>query len=45
MLVVMCEQMLKSIEHTEALSDRPATVLDTTKVIHVLKLLACHNSG
>ena len=29
----------------QALSDRPAIIADTTNVIHVLKLLACHNSG
>ena len=54
MFVVMREQTWKFIETTakhlsrlteQALSDCPATFVDTTNVIHALKLLACHNSG
>ena len=53
MFVVLHEKKRKFIDHSEglsglteqALSDCPATFVDTTNVIHTLKLLACHNSG
>ena len=55
MFVVMHEQTQKSMDHSEVAqwtnrtsSVRPpsySTFVDTTNVIHTLKLLACHNSG
>ena len=54
MFVVKREQIRKSIRTTakrlsglieQALSDRPATVIDPTNIIHALKPLACQNCG